>query len=352
MAKYTKIEIQKGDFFPIITVKDADNRSYKLSEDETIKALEVLVSKLGVLLDYFYDHPEELEKHKDELLEIINKSLGLDSKVSSSPSKALIVRDLPKEDTVEVSEEKEKKHGFNLRSVGGRVGAIITATVLAFAAGHFISRSGSKQMVENNQRQEEQYTNPDPDYGAPLNLVTSAQSLNTGTSYSQSEFEEILGMINEATIVNTGELTDFLMGNSLTGEKHALSFDGIFTKGSIDDNAVDYFCQRRNKIVFGAYDSNNRPRTKSNIRNMLDDFLDFTFNGTTITNNGSSFCFNDLSPLAQYIIFQLGQSMLETTHDYSFRINNRQYTYDQLLDLVMDKFNVITQNLDSHNHIK
>ena len=346
--------------------------------EEVLDALIKIATQKGMLLDEMLEKDFVIKSsHPINIDEYTTGSRSVSS--SSAPTKARRRSELSMDEKIRREEESKSDDTSDdviedtedgKKQKRGLKTAITSLAIVAFlfTGGYIISRSGSRQMAKNSQRQEEQYTNPDPDYDTPTlvateqpitsvthddNFTSRASSSNANSSYSQEELEETIAVINEATFVNIGDLTNFLiMGSRLNkADEHTLYFGEMFAKGTIDGDIVSAFCDERNEIVSEAFQGKNREEISRSIERMLDKFFGFILNGTTINNNGTSARFNDLSPLAQYVVFQFGQSMLETTHDYSFKINNKEYSYDQLLDLVMERFDVVTQNLYSHNHI-
>ena len=175
-------------------------------------------------------------------------------------------------------------------------------------------------------------------------LSRNVARLNSGERLSEEEVLETINGINRLCQVNMAEVEKLIEGGMMSGDKIFPLFDEMFPSGTIEYEIVSNFTSRRNMLVDDAYNQ-DRALTTSDVNDYNDFFLDFVFGDVTFEYNGKRYGYYDISPIARYIVFMLGQTTLETNHDYTKNINGNVSDFNTIISELENNYDIITSQL-------
>lgn len=274
--------------------------------------------------------------------------------------------------------EDEEKKGKG-KGLGIKILSIASALVLAGVAAHYhLNKSKSKSFSNNTGAAtitttvkptnpptitpkpavsvSKTDTTPDENYNEVFRdnvgqtiehmdpLTRNIIALYRGERLSESDLFDTINGINRLCQANMAEVEKLIEGGRMSGDMILPLFDEMFPEGSLENKVLSNFVSRRNVLVENAYHQ-DAAYTASEVNDYNDFFLDFIEGSVTFEYQGKRYGYNDLSPIARYIIFMLGQTTLETNHNYSANINGRDYSFMDLINLLEDRFNIVATQL-------
>lgn len=175
-------------------------------------------------------------------------------------------------------------------------------------------------------------------------LTRNVMRLNSGEKLSEDELLNTLNGINRLCQANMAEVEKLIEGGNMSGDKIFPLFDEMFPKGSLEYEVISHFTSRRNMLVNDAYYGDSAA-TLSDVNDYSDFFLDYIFGDTTFEYNNQRYGYYDISPIARYIVFMLGQTTLETNHNYEKNINGNMCDFDTIINELEENYNLITSQL-------
>ena len=182
-------------------------------------------------------------------------------------------------------------------------------------------------------------------------LTRNIIRLNNGERLSEEELFDTINGINRLCQANMAEVEKLIEGGNMSGDKIFPLFDVMFPEGSIEYEVISSFTSRRNMLVDDAYNG-DRALTTSDVNDYNDFFLDFIFGNVTFEHNGNRYGYYDISPIARYIVFMLGQTTLETNHAYSKDINGNMCDFNTIISELEENYNLITSQLFESGRVR
>ncbi len=182
-------------------------------------------------------------------------------------------------------------------------------------------------------------------------LSRNVERLNSGDKLSEQELLETINGINRLCQANMAEVEKLIEGGMMSGDKIFPLFDEMFPKGTIEHEIISNFTSRRNMLVDDAYNQ-DRALTVSDVNDYNDFFLDFVFGDVTFEHNGKRYGYYDISPISRYIVFMLGQTTLETNHEYTKDINGNLCDFNTIIGELEENYDLITSQLFSNAKVK
>jgi len=161
-------------------------------------------------------------------------------------------------------------------------------------------------------------------------LYDIVRRFNLGEMLTDEDCEYLFDSVTILNQANIAEVEKLVNGGRMSGDEYNLSYQDMFPVGSYDYEVVKYFLDMRNNFVHGAY-RQNRGKTLNAVNDFLNIYVDFVFNDGKVNYQGNELNFYALSPMARFVITDLGSKVLETNHNYSANINGYEYSYNDLL---------------------
>lgn len=182
-------------------------------------------------------------------------------------------------------------------------------------------------------------------------LTRNVRRLNSGEKLSEEELLETLNGINRLCQANMAEVEKLIEGGKMSGDKILPLFDEMFPNGSIENIVLTSFTSRRNMLVEDAYNQ-DIALTTSDVNDYNDFFLDFVFGDVTFDEGNRRYGYYDISPIARYIVFMLGQTTLETNHAYSKNINGNMCDFNTIIMELENNYDLVTSQLFNSGKVK
>ena len=175
-------------------------------------------------------------------------------------------------------------------------------------------------------------------------LTRNVMRLYNGERLSEDDLLDTVNGINRLCQANMAEVEKLIEGGQMSGDKIFPLFDEMFAPGTIENEVLTSFTSRRNILVDNAYNQ-DRDLTLSEVNDYNNYFLDFIFGNVTFEHNGKRYGYYDISPIARYIVFMLGQTTLETNHGYSKDINGNLFDFNTIISELEENYNLVTSQL-------
>ena len=182
-------------------------------------------------------------------------------------------------------------------------------------------------------------------------LSKNVWSLNSGERLDEDALLNTINGINRLCQVNMAEVEKLIEGGRMSGDKILPLFDEMFPNNSLEKKVITSFTSRRNILVENAYYQDS-DLTKDEVNEYNDFFLDYIFGDVTFEHNGNRYGYYDISPIARYIVFMLGQTTLETNHEYVKDINGNICDFNTIISELEENYNLITSQLFEGGKIK
>lgn len=182
-------------------------------------------------------------------------------------------------------------------------------------------------------------------------LSRNVWALNNGEVLSEEALFDTINGINRLCQTNMAEVEKLIEGGKMSGDKIFPLFDEMFPKGSLERDVITSFTSRRNMLVENAY-YQDPALTASEVSEYNDFFLDYIFGDVTFEYNGNRYGYYDISPIARYIVFMLGQTTLETNHGYVKDINGNVCDFNTIISELEENYNLITSQLFESGRVK
>ena len=175
-------------------------------------------------------------------------------------------------------------------------------------------------------------------------LTMLVRKIKDKEEISEKEFEYVLNQINRLCYANMAEVEKLIEGGKMSGKETLLNLQNMFAKDSIEYRVLDQFCTMRNSIVHNAF-AQDREETRLEVNGYVDFFLDYVFSDSTFELDGKRYGYYDISPVARYMILLLGQTTIETNHEYTGKINNVDCNFIEIIGELEELFNTVTNQL-------
>ncbi len=342
MKKYSLIELYtlKGSFFNCAVTYDDGTVEYFKEKEEAIKRIEDFAKQEGLSIDEIMDDSSKIKEHK-----IVDKVEA--AKTGIVPLKTDIVEPEDK--------EENKKGGKGLRNKAIAITSIAATVVLAFFAGNgsILNREGSSKHKSVTFNNEDTLDNKDTiasisqDDIPVINgnkLYNLAVRINNGERLSDEDMEYVMNEINRQSYLNVSNVQSLINGNRTSLDTEEVKLYELFNDSSFDHLMVLHYNSKRNNIVNNAQTSSSSEEREI-VNNYLDDIIDFTFNGKVIKYDGHNYNYYSLSPLARYIIVDLGMNWLMANPNYVGYIGGKTVDYNALVNEYAQVFDTTTSNL-------
>ena len=245
------------------------------------------------------------------------------------------------------SKEKKKSKGIKKFKV---IGATALAAIVIAGAGRIGYRlaGGTDNVVKNNfSSQDDKYEVTVTYDGAPVGYLPgepgfeqnitgnpapydqdSATYGSLGTADYSDSMEDQLNYINEVCFYNIPQIYNFMNGQPLEGSVQSCNLHNLVVES--DRDAVREMVNLRNMVVQNAYNSRNTTLTRNDVINVLNQYINYVFEGGNSINGRTVKSYYSLSPYSQYVITVLGQSLLQLCPDYSYKTTNNSYNFENL----------------------
>jgi len=245
--------------------------------------------------------------------------------------------------------DKEEKKGTG-RIVVRWVAGLLILTSIAYS-GYNLYKDFIKPRLDNNDGPDltpppgiEQRVDTNEQEQGPISDVDLPSDdllpyINRGSTdmiaMSEEEFLEALTSQSVACQENMPEISIFLEGGELEGEKHISHIENSFRYQSPDFCIVEYFNQCRNDVVNAAYDSKNRDDVRLIQDIHLKELYLFITNqsGVTLstTEGEKTFYWNTISDEARNAILDVYFGLvISLSHDHVLSIDGASFTPEQL----------------------
>lgn len=352
---------------------------------------------IGKIMDFMSQEGLSLDKAMKD-----PRILRVENKKDNSKTKPTIKDNSKKSEDKEKSTSKEEKDATKIengsnktdgysrskkaRKIFIRITALATATVLGVALVDYILNRNKSRTINNNNnktkieqnvnsggvfelstntpamvtqkpvavsktdtKKDDSYNetfreNVDDTINHVDNLTRNVMRLNNGERLSGDELLETLNGINRLCQVNMAEVEKLIEGGNMSGDMILPLFDEMFPSGSIENEVISNFTSRRNIIVEDAYLQDGN-LTTDEVNKYNDFFLDYIFGDVTFEHGGKRYGYYDISPIARYIVFMLGQTTLETNHDYFKNINGNDCDFNTIISELEENYNLVTSQL-------
>ena len=362
--EYALMEISvKNNNFEYAIVKDSDGKEKKITEyDKILEAIKNYAKQEGL-------DPE----NKEEVSSLLND----ETKVRRVSEVVLSdIEEKKDEKTVRNRRSERNKKESNKKTKTIVITSIVTAAVLGISGLVYHLAKKEANDISNNSSESNAYSdennnlaeivpqeafmvssydnNTDNNYNETFasNLqntsrydrtISLIRRANSGERLSNYDYDYLINSIALLNQSNMAELENLIEGGRMQGDEYTLAFQNAFDYDSWEYQVIYYFMNERNYIVNEAYNQ-NRYDIDRRVKNFLDFYIGFVFNGICLDHNGEALGYKDLSPIAQLIVNDLGHKMLETKHDYVGYIDDYQFYYREILLAVNEKYNETVNN--------
>ena len=279
----------------------------------------------------------EKEEEKEEDTTVSDEEEKEDIIVSDDETKNLIGSDGARDVSDSVSEtasvvhetkEGKKKKAIKLLKVAARAAAIIGAGYIIVKSGIFnfnnTKNEDSRSEDNNNTRYED-----------------NVESMENVTNYSNEEPNIIYVDNNVPDIVdeNVTDNVEFMIQrvNDLCFSFEPCALNDLV--GESDKMTITAINDARNSALSGGYD----------VVDLLDNYVKYVFEGSTMFNGTVVKAYDYLTPFAQYAVLVSNQSMLQLCRDYNYSTAYNVYDFENVCDSLDNLIDQTYRELNVNN---
>ena len=378
---YNKIEILEkyGPIPAKIRIIMEDGTEEIIEEENQENKTSIINNRCWTKLQEFW--LKEQDKY-DSTASFINSNPKIVEKLEERSVEETI-EELAEEETLDepvaarVVETKEEKTKEKKNHNGIKITAIVLASMIGIAGvGYTLCNLLDNKNKNKDDKQDEINKNSiitTVDYNDKINngfngrvdqIVTNENSLREDLSNmvaeNQINNEEMLQALSDQAAIsfsNMYEISEFINGKTLRGNVVMPEFYNLFPSADINFSSVMRFNILHNNIIHYAYEEKSVEKTKNAIDEFNKAFIEFVLNGKECVyidnNNQPDICyFDDLSPMAQNTIIQMGMAVLTIERDFNFNINGINYNRMKSIEEVSALSTEVVQKIMSNQTSK
>ncbi len=182
------------------------------------------------------------------------------------------------------------------------------------------------------------------DYQKLLEIINK---IHNNVRITQSEFDFLLNNITMLAHANIAEVEKVNEDEKMSGPQYNVPYQDLFPADSVESYVLSKFSTKRSAIVDTAY-NNNKENTINAVNEFLDMYCDFVFNHNSYEFSGKHIGFYEMNSLGRYVLLSIGQTMLETNHQYKYKVYGKEYGFMDLINLSSEYYNTVVVQLETN----